>query len=151
MPLRKTSSPLKKKVFHNINYIQENKAQEAANLKNSSLTASLSPQPPVSWAGVGGPFSLGSPYLTSVGVMEPGYHDRSWSLVLCLGRSKEHDGLQPHRPLIGGSGGGDTLDTQVKGKEFWLSPDGSDLALLRCQCVPGTLHMWLDRKTLLSS
>ena len=56
---------------------------------------------------------MGSPYLTSVGVMEPGYHDRSWSLVLCLGRSKEHDGLQPHRPLIGGSGGGDTLDTQV--------------------------------------
>lgn len=36
----------KKKVFHNINYIQENKAQEAANLKNSSLTASLSPQSP---------------------------------------------------------------------------------------------------------
>ena len=51
----------KKKVFHNINYIQENKAQEAANLKNSSLTASLSPQSPVPWAGLGVPVLFGVP------------------------------------------------------------------------------------------
>lgn len=49
----------KKKVFHNINYIQENKAQEAANLKNSSLTASLSPQSP-GW-GLGVPVLFGGP------------------------------------------------------------------------------------------
>lgn len=49
----------KKKVFHNINYIQENKAQEAANLKNSSLTASLSPQSP--GLGLGVPVPFGGP------------------------------------------------------------------------------------------
>lgn len=49
----------KKKVFHNINYIQENKAQEAANLKNSSLTASLSPQSP--GRGLGVPVLFGGP------------------------------------------------------------------------------------------
>jgi len=49
----------KKKVFHNINYIQENKAQEAANLKNSSLTTSLSPQSPGRVLGV--PVLFGGP------------------------------------------------------------------------------------------
>ena len=49
----------KKKVFHNINYIQENKAQEAANLKNSSAAASLSLQSP--GLGPGVPVLFGGP------------------------------------------------------------------------------------------
>ena len=59
MPLRKTSSLKKKKVFHNINYIQENKAQETANLKNSSAAASLSLQSP--GLGLGVPSRFGGP------------------------------------------------------------------------------------------
>lgn len=82
--------------------------------------------------------------------MEPGYHDRSWSLVLCLAEAWSMTGPQSHRPLMRGGGGGHP-DTEVKGKELWLSPDGNNPAVLRCQGVPGTLHVWLDQKILLSS
>lgn len=71
--------------------------------------------------------------------------------MFCLSGSMEHDGTTAPQATDAGWWGGDTLDTQVKGKELWLSPDGNDSAVLRCQCVPGTLHVWLDQKILLSS